>query len=870
MQAGDRVYVRQLDELDRRQSGSIGGKAAGLIGLREMSLPVPDGFVILTDAYRRFVRSSGLRTEIDRLLDALDGDPPPETLQEKTDRLRGKIELAPVPAGVAREIEQAYEQLGCTAVAVRSSAQGEDSPEVSFAGQHDSFLNVQGAGEVLRAVRCCWASLWSFRALSYRRQSELVSDDAAGAVVVQTMVDADRAGVMFTADPVSGRRDRVVINASWGLGESVVSGSVTPDQWTVDADTGEVLQSTIEEKQSMVVPAEGGTQQQKTPAKLRSRPALSPKEVQKLARLGVQIQKHLGRPQDVEWALADGEFCFLQSRPVTGLYPLPAADVQRPLGVHYCLSYGAQGIRGPMTPMGINLFGLMYESVRPLYDAMMRMEVPDLQNVGGRLYWDMTGMLQDEQMRNMVDFIAVVDPEGSAVLRQLRQQRSDALPTGDEQAGFAIPPGRILLRLIGTGVPLAVRTLYALACPRRAVSSVLSAADRAIQDMQRRSVKLQGVQQRLQFVEQQPAEAVDVLLRQASTLYVGLGALFACRHKLKDWFDDETLIEPVLRWLPNNPTTEMGVSLRKAAAESVDADGRVDPEAPAFREFLRTYGHRAVTEIDVGVPRWREDPSQPVDMGESLLLSEQDSEMRRQRAHLEARRQMDEIVSRTRQQRGALSAGFMAFLLRRVRQLAGMRERPKFDMVRILDICRRVLKEAGEDLCRQGYLDDPEDVFFLTLQDLKEPTGDDLRHIVQRNRQSYRREMRRKRVPLVITDRGEAFYSADRGGGGLVGTPVAPGVYEGPVRVVDDPRGVRLQEGEVLVAPATDPAWTPLFLNAGALVMEVGGVMSHGSGVAREYGIPAVAGLPGITQKLRDGQKVRVNGNKGEIALLQD
>jgi len=864
------TYVRSLKNLREAIPEQVGGKAAGLAALDALGLTVPDAFVLLTSAYHRFVEHNQLQGSIDCLLDALRyADPPPEDeLRRKCAELRESFASGNVPPDVLSEVQEARRQLGEGAVAVRSSARGEDSPEASFAGQYDSFLAVRGMEELLEAVRACWASAWSFRVLSYRRQSALDTGDPALAVVVQNMVGAERAGVMFTADPVTGRRDRVVLNAAWGLGESVVSGSVTPDFWMVDHKTGQILQSRIADKKTRVVATEGGTCSRRTPEHLREKPSLSRKEVSRLASAGAEIEAHMNWPQDVEWAIdRAGELHFLQSRPVTGLYPLPGrTDADHPLQLHYCLSYGAQGVAEPSTPMGIDLFSGLYEQVRPLYSSVMRMEAPPLQEVGGRLFWNMTPMLKNDRLRDdMLGFLEIVDPEGPAILRQ-QWERRGGTEAGSRRGGFGLPPFSTVMMMSGLLARLMVWMLYVLVSPSRAVRSLVSRIDRAIELLRRRAERGRDLEGYLRFVTDVSQKTLRVIMQEASALYVGLGALHLCRRKLEVWFDDATLLDPVLRWLPNDPTTEMGVHLREAAAESVTGDGRVDPGAPAFQKFLSIYGHRAITEMDVGVPRWREDPAPVVHMAESLLAAEDDVAGRRDRAVQEAESRMEELVARTRRERGVLAGCYMSFLLQRVRRLAGMRERPKFDMIRILDVSRRVLKRIGEQLCAQGRLDDAGDVFFLRLEDID---GDcDLREKVLEKRREYRREMKRRRVPLVISDRGEMFFSAEREADGLSGIAVSPGTHEGPVRVVRDPRGVRLRKGDVLVAPATDPGWTPLFLSAGALVMEVGGMMSHGSGVAREYGIPGVASVPGVTERLRDGQMVRVDGNAGEVIPL--
>ncbi|MGC1378737.1 MAG: PEP/pyruvate-binding domain-containing protein, partial [Anaerolineales bacterium] len=308
---------------------AVGGKGMSLARLARAGLPAPGGFHITTEAYRRFVSHNALQPRILQALEGLDSSDP-ASVGPVSRRIAGFFAKGAIPAEIAHAISNAYAELNNNgSVAVRSSATAEDLPEASFAGQQDTYLNICGAATLLDAVKRCWASLWTARAIAYRAKQSIAPDDVALAVVVQELVFADAAGVLFTANPLNGCRDQIVINAAWGLGEAVVSGAVTPDTITVDKLTGRLIRRETAEKRVMTVRTESGTREQPVPDALKKKPALSQAQETELARLGARVEDLYGAPVDIEWALAGGKFALLQARPITSL-PDPPLDWTSP------------------------------------------------------------------------------------------------------------------------------------------------------------------------------------------------------------------------------------------------------------------------------------------------------------------------------------------------------------------------------------------------------------------------------------------------------------------------------------------------------------------------------------------------------------
>jgi pyruvate,water dikinase len=595
-----------------------------------------------------------------------------------------------------------------------------------------------------------------------------------------------------------------------------------------------------------------------------------------LAGLGLRAAALFGSPQDLEWATIGDRCWLLQSRPITTLFPLPPGLPAGPgLRVYIPLTLASQGIAEPLTPAGTAVFAGLTTAVASLWSPVRRRSQGRpawVSQAAGRLFYDITPLLASPRLgRRLADRMALKDPATSAALHEWLDREGHRL---DRPRGVALPVG--LSVWVAREVP---GLLAATVAPDRARRRLLARADDQIQRVQQEATALPGSRKQAEFVrEDLPRRTFDVAWAQLPPVYVGLlgGALagWLCER----WLGSSAGLEPVRRWLPHDPTLAMGAALARLAQNCHAAGVEPSPTAPGMAEFLATFGHRAPDrEIDLGLPRFRDDPSYVVQLVRGYLAAGDPAELlaRQQRGAEEADAAVRDLVTAVRRTRGPVRALLLRAALTRYRALGGLRERPKFDLVRVLALGRDLLQQVGAALVAAGHLDDADDVFFLDPADLRtgvEGTATDLRGRARRRRREYQHELGRRAVPLVLTSDGETVYApavpAESAPGTLVGTGVSPGVHEGVVRVLDSPVGAALARGEVLVAASTDPGWTPLFHLAGALVMEVGGVVSHGAIVAREYGIPAVATVPDATRRLRTGQRVRVDGGAGTITLL--
>ncbi|HYF92815.1 MAG TPA: PEP/pyruvate-binding domain-containing protein [Symbiobacteriaceae bacterium] len=847
--------VRWFGDLDRHGLALAGGKGANLGEMTRAGLPVPPGFVLLTAAYRGFVGANGLQPEIERL--AAQGE-------SASPAIRALFEHREIPAEVASAVIDAYRRLGGGVVAVRSSATAEDLPGASFAGQQETYLNIEGEPAVLEAVRRCWSSLWTPRAISYRARQGIAPGDLSLAVVIQRQVHADAAGVLFTVNPVTGHRLQMVIDGAWGLGEAVVSGQVTPDHWVVRAADGAVVEAELSRKAVMTIRVPGGTELAPVPQERQAVACLTEPQVTELTALGRRVAEYYGEPQDIEWALAGGQFYLVQSRPVTTLFPLPqpAPPPEAGLRLYFSVNY-IQGFTEPFTPMGIDFFKQFAAGVGRFWGHQIKPGVPAPATAEAhlRIYVDVTRALRHPRTHKLIQIPPkIIDRQMATALEGLvaRERRLDPVP------------GPLPLKPKPAMVPFVLgRVLQVAFAPDSARRRVLAELESYACALEERARRLTGVEARLQFLYAEVEGMFRNLAGMGALMFPAIGLRFLLEHKLQQWLGDSSGLQPVLRSLPFNPTTEMDLALWHLSRE---LEGEPTADHPKVRAFLAKYGHRGVREIDLGMPRWREEPEHVLNVLRTYLAqgAEADAEAHFAAGAAAAEQGGAALVARVRREKGALRGAFTRFAVRRIRQLAGLREVPKFYFVRAIDIFRQVIRGAGEELVAAGRLDDAGDVFYLRMKHLTDPTAD-LRALAAEARAQYRRELGRRVVPRLMTSEGVTFYGAAAAvKGALPGLATSPGVYEGRVRVVFDPTTATLEPGEVLVAPGTDPAWTPLFLAAGALVMEVGGVMSHGSVVAREYGIPAVVAVAGATERLKTGQRVRVDGESGQVIPLDE
>jgi pyruvate,water dikinase len=829
-------YVLALDETGA-DLATVGGKGASLATLRRAGLPVPPGFHVTTAAYRRFVSDHGLQDRI--VAAAASGD---------SDAIAALFAAHEVPEEIAAPIHAAYTALGAPAVAVRSSATAEDLPGASFAGQQDTFLDIRGADAVVDAVRRCWASLWTARAIEYRRREGIDPGEVALAVVVQELVDADAAGVLFTADPVTGATDRMVVNATWGLGESLVGGQVTPDELVLDAATGAVRERRTGDKAVMTVRTPDGPTERPVPEERRSSPVLDDARAAELATLGRRIAAHHGRPMDVEWTLAGGGFAIVQARPVTGLRD-PWNDSR--LGDYLWTNTNlGEAIPDVMTPCTWSLVQLFMSR------AMPTLSLPGLRgygNIGGRFYLNLS------LSAAMSALVGISETR----FRSLTENTFGRLP-----AGLAIPPVPLSrMQVLRRLVPTAVRFMASVPGTLRRLPDFVAGNPRRCAVLTERVAATTdpGALARLWDDEVRPlvVTASDMLAAAGRSDPVALLTVQKRLRKLVGNADAAALTSGIT--VDGQMLASLGPVVGLAQLERGDID-----EAT----YAERYGHRGPHEFEVSLPRPAEQPgwveqqlgalraagADPLD-----LLQKQDAAHRVAWERLVAAHPKQVASTRKRLQRWA--------------RAASKREQARTEVIRAFAVARAYLLRAAE-LTGLG-----DEVFMLDADEvaavLRGAPGPD----TAERRAAYERYAALPPYPSLIRGAFDPFtWAADPNrrsdvhdasatpppaGGDVSGFPGAAGVVEGVVRVLRSAEeGADLCAGEILVTTVTNIGWTPLFPRAAAVVTDVGAPLSHAAIVARELGIPAVVGTGNATSVLHTGDRVRVDGGRGTVEVL--
>jgi phosphohistidine swiveling domain-containing protein len=870
-------YILSLDDTQATLA-MVGGKGASLAQLVAADLPVPDGFHVTTEAYQQFVDENDLQPRIVAALESAD-PAQPATLEATSRAIRELFSQAQIPADIAGAVAQAYAGLpgADPYVAVRSSATAEDLPEASFAGQQDTYLNVKGADGVLEAVKRCWASLWTARAIGYRARQSIDRETVKLAVVVQLLVPAEAAGILFTANPVTGARDQAMISAAWGLGEAVVGGLVTPDSITVSKATSDVLARETADKQVMTACVEGGTEEHPVPEELRDAPVLSDEQAAELTRLGVQIEQLYERPMDIEWTLVDGRFDVVQARPITALPPegvLPAPEAELPTEWPMPDPKG-QYVRASVAE-------LLPDPLTPLFATLGRAAI----NVGTKRLMGELGGIQEGW------------PEETVV-------------TINDYAYYStqFTPKQILrmVTVMPFTMPRMVRdaeTLWRDEVHPRYVETIRRWQVRPLSELSATDI--------LEGVRQIAAASFDVYALYQSALFPSANLSEILFTRVYDRLikrDDDPLAltyvlgadsTPILaekslydiaEWCRARPALAAYVAntpARQLAAQLENDQVPLGVEAEDWREWqrrfcahLQQYGH-IIYDLDFSKPLPADDPAPLMDTCKMFLGDQLTSPYERQQAAAERREQATQaMLSRLKGLRLKLFRKLVTWAQKGV----PLREEGLADLGLGYPHLRQMLLELGRRLVEIGAIAQPNDVFWLYEEEAEQIAGaldegksvNSMVDAVKRRKAVWRAE-KRVAPPPVLPPKSKwmgldlgmfvAAQDSDQVGDTIRGAGTSPGRVTGVARVLHGPEDFdQMQPGDILVAMITTPAWTPLFARAAAVVTDIGGQLSHGSIVAREYGIPAVMGTGVATKRIHSGQTITVDGGTGEVTL---
>jgi phosphohistidine swiveling domain-containing protein len=888
----------RFSEVDSGDLPRVGGKGANLAVLARAGVAVPPGFCVTTRAFDLFIASLlNAETRFGEL-ERLDGSSV-EDARGAAESMRSALDRLPVPDEVAGAVTKAWRALGTEhPLAVRSSATAEDLPGASFAGQQDTYLNVRGEGALLDAVRRCWISLFTDRAVLYRARGGFGHRGVKLAVVVQRLIDPEVSGILFTADPISGHRHIASIDAGFGLGEALVSGLISADLYRVDRRSREVLLARPGSKDFAIRSvAGGGTRREILPEAQRSARALNDDQVRALADIANRLEPLFGgAPLDIEWCIAQGTIYVVQARPITSLFPVPESEGP---GLRIFLSFGhLQMMLDAMPRLALEVWRYFMPAgkdeapnlrARPVQSPVM---VP----TASRLYLDVTDLLRVRPLQGVLldlwrrAYQALV-PGVSALVSRPEFHAGKSNSGRVVRMTFRIlgpvmarVPGRVLIRDPAVAAAEFHRALEEI--PRETAARVSANGSRA-ERIRRCAVEMNAFIFRVR--------------RHLSSLIAGIISFGLLRRLAAGRWAQEVRadVDALLRGLPGNVTTEMDLAVgdltdllrpHPELATFIQSRPWADiraalPQkeggrelAAALETFLSRYGNRGSGEIDISRPRWRDDPTLLLRVMTGGLSAESGAHRRNHQAQVDAAEAAAArlVAAAGRGFWGPLRRRLVRRLVRVARSGMGLREHPKFVIVQTLGIIRAEVLGAAEELSRRGQLAAAGDIWHIGFDEITAALDDqklDLRDRVPARLAAFHADQGRK-PPLVISSDGEVPALTDGRqdlpAGALPGTPASAGVVEGPARVVTDPTREVLRAGEILVAPFTDPGWTPLFIHAAGVVTEVGGMMTHGAVVAREYGIPAVVSVTSAVERIRTGQRIRVDGTRGFVQILSE
>ena len=867
-------YVLGFRDIDQTKLQVVGGKGANLGELCKVEgVHVPDGFCISAQAFQRIIAETSALNELLDQLSLLKVDDRAQ-ISELSRAMRRIIEGAAIPQDIWDEITRRLAGLGeQNAYAVRSSATAEDLPTASFAGQQDTYLNIIGTAAILQHISKCWASLFTERAVIYRLQNGFDHRQVLLAVVVQQMVFPQVAGILFTADPVTANRTVSSIEAGFGLGEALVAGLVNADSYTVRDGTIRDKQVATKRLAIYALP-DGGTHEQEIAPEQQNRQALRDAQILHLVRLGRQIEAHFGCPQDIEWCLADDAFYMVQSRPITTLYPIPQAQDQKK---HVYVSVGHQQMMTDrMKPLGWSVWQLT--ASRPMYVA------------GGRLFVDIADELASPAKRVMiVNGLGKSDP-----------LIKDALLTLLERGDFiSALPADTQVKSSGKsnqGPPTGFQTLNEY--DPTVVSELITQSESAIAAA-KQNIQAQSGPDLLDFILEDFQQLRKSLAdpRSFAVIMTAMNAAFWINEKMEEWLGEKNVADTLSQSVPNNITSEMGLELLdvadvirpypevvaylQQAREDSFWDGLLTvpggkEACAAIHAYLTKFGMRGVGEIDITRTRWSEKPTMiiPLILRNVENFAPGASKRKFEQGRQEALTKEQELIHRLRQlPAGQQKAEETQRMIHLIRNLSGYREYPKYAIVQRYFVYKQALLKEAERLVQAGVMRETEDLYYLTFDELREVVRTQtLDHGIIGKRKDEYTFYEKLTPPRVLTSDGEiitgAYKRENLPAGAMVGLAVSSGVIEGRARIILNMEDADLEAGDILVTTFTDPSWTAVFVLIKGLVTEVGGLMTHGAVIAREYGITAVVGVDNATKLIKDGQRIRVHGTEGYVEIL--
>ncbi len=866
--------VLSFQEIEKRHFLLVGGKGSNLGELSKIQgIQVPEGFCITTVGYRKALeKNEAFQALLDQLtvLNIEDRD----QIGEISRKIRQIIMEVEIPPDVVKAVADYLSEYGDEhAYAVRSSATAEDLPHSSFAGQQDTYLNIIGVDAILQHISKCWASLFTDRAVIYRMQNGFDHAQVYLSVVIQKMVFPQASGILFTADPITSNRKIISIDASFGLGEALVSGLVSADCYKVQED--EIVDKMIATKKLAIYGLkEGGIETLPIDPNRQKTQTLTNRQILQLAQIGRKIESHFGQPQDIEWCLIDDTFYIVQSRPITTLFPIPEASDQEN---HVYVSVGHQQMMtDPMKPLGLSIF--LLTTPAPMCKA------------GGRLFVDVTHMLASADSRtNIIEALGQSDPLIKDALMTIIERGNfiKSLPNNNEERN----PDKSNESMSFSSFQVQIENNL------KVVFESIKSSQASIEEL-KQNIQTKSGSDLIDFIKEDIPQLKKFLFDpRMGVIMNAMDASTWINEKMNEWLGEKNVADILSQSVPNNITSEMGLELLDVAdvirpypevidyLQHVKDDNFLDDlkkfdggqkARDAILTYLNKYGMRCVGEIDITKTRWSEKPITLVPLILNNIKNFEPSASKKkfeQGLHVALNKEQELLERVKKLPDGEQKAKETKQRIDLIRHFSGFREYPKYGMISRYFVYKQALLKEAEKLVQEGVIHEKEDIYYLTLEELGEVIRTNkLDDQIVSNRKNEYKLYEKLTPPRVITSDGEIIMGEYKRENiptdAIIGLPVSSGIIEGRARVILNIREADLEPGDILVTAFTDPSWTPLFVSINGLVTEVGGLMTHGAVIAREYGLPAVVGVENATKLIKDGQRIRVHGTEGYIEIL--
>jgi pyruvate,water dikinase len=882
------VKVVSLNDVRSTDETAIGPKALSLARLIRLGIKVPPGFCITAAAFREHLEQNKLLSRLKATVDEL-SKTESKSKEELLSTLRRAIIESPLAEAVRREIEEHYNKLGAEYVAVRSSGTAEDLPGHSFAGQYDTYLGISNSVDCIEAIKKCWASLWTLRAYEYRQKNNFDHLSINMAVIVQSLIAADTSGVMFTVDPVKDSRSSIVIEACFGLGETLVSGKVTPDRFVVSKKSLKLLYSTIsEKKKERTINRNGLVEEKNIPDERASICCLEKKHAVKLAKIAKKIEAEFGSPQDIEWAICKKKIFLLQSRPITALPPEKSWEDRQ----IWCCNPAKEVMPDVATPITLSVIDALLDALfGPLFRLMCmdRGSHPMYGLIAGRVYFNANiwgTIFRNLHVTEKIDLM-----KGTGSHKDLQKALEGLQNASDED----LPDMKFNRLKFYLKIPLVlIDSLRHTPEKGRQILAKVRAETEKWSRIDPSSLTIEEITMYCREIMTDFSELLSHVLH----LFSSISAILMIDMICDKWFPDgRAKSGKLLGGIGGMVDATAGLDMWRLA-EAAHSDNHVKglilsdddwnmiegklSQTESGREFLDhwnqfmlQHGHHCRAELELYNKRWSETPdyilkfirSHITQMGEVNPVQnfERAAEQRRQ-LEKQCRRQLKNPIKRL----------IFNHLLIRAQTGSVFRENVKSEVIKLLTAKRKMLLELGKRLCDKGVFNNEDDIFFLRYEEIAPVVnghaGFDIRKVIGARRAEYDKNRSITPPDVVFGKFDPATYipdSVDERAVALQGFGVSPGTATGKARVIlRADTEEQLLAGEILVAPFTDPGWTPYFVPAAAIVMDEGGIFSHGSIVAREYGIPAVVNVGNATKIIKTGRKIQVDGNRGIVRII--